>query len=244
MTNQLRYIAVGHLAPQPRWSLPAHGHPFHELSVVLQGRMHLHIGGETLEPTAGDLLWYPAGTDHAERSDRQQPVETIFVAFAWENPPPLPYVQHDHDGRTGLMLRWLLEMRESLRPAEHASRQTLLAAIVCEFVRLATRARDPLVEAARAFMRERLSRKLTLAQIAEAAGLSKCHFLRAYKARTGRTPMQDLRLMRLAAARELLMTTDAPLKRIAPQAGLRDEYHLARLLRRHYRLTAGQIRGR
>jgi transcriptional regulator GlxA family with amidase domain len=59
---------------------------------------------------------------------------------------------------------------------------------------------------------------------------------------TGLTPMEDLRQLRLEAARDLLLTTDLPLKAIAPRTGLGDEYHLSRLFRRAFGIAPGALR--
>jgi len=74
--------------------------------------------------------------------------------------------------------------------------------------------------------------------------LSKFHFIRRYRTLTGRTPMEDLRLIRIEAARDLLLTTNLPLKEIAPRCGLGDEYHLSRLFRRYQDVTPSELRHR
>jgi transcriptional regulator GlxA family with amidase domain len=56
--------------------------------------------------------------------------------------------------------------------------------------------------------------------------------------------MEDVRMIRLEAARNLLLTTNLPLKAIAPRVGLGSEYHLSRLLRRHFDLGARELRRR
>jgi transcriptional regulator GlxA family with amidase domain len=72
--------------------------------------------------------------------------------------------------------------------------------------------------------------------------MSKFHFSRRYRQLTGLTPMEDLRQLRLEAARDLLLTTDLPLKAIAPRTGLGDEYHLSRLFRRAFGIAPGELR--
>ena len=54
--------------------------------------------------------------------------------------------------------------------------------------------------------------------------------------------MEDLRLIRLAAARDLLLTTALTLKEIAPRCGLGDEFHLARVFSRHFKIPPGAVR--
>jgi AraC family transcriptional regulator len=78
--------------------------------------------------------------------------------------------------------------------------------------------------------------------LAHVAGLSKFHFIRAYTAQAGLTPMADVRAIRLDAARHLILTTDLPLKVIAPQVGLASEFHLSRLFTAHFGAGVRQLR--
>ena len=72
--------------------------------------------------------------------------------------------------------------------------------------------------------------------------MTKYHFLRRYRALTGKTPMEDVRAIRLDFARNLILTTDLPLKLIAVQAGLGDAYQLSRLFRKHLNLAPSALR--
>jgi transcriptional regulator GlxA family with amidase domain len=56
--------------------------------------------------------------------------------------------------------------------------------------------------------------------------------------------MRDLQLLRVESAKQLILTTDLPLKAIAPLAGLGDEYRLSRVFRRHLGLPPGALRRR
>jgi transcriptional regulator GlxA family with amidase domain len=56
--------------------------------------------------------------------------------------------------------------------------------------------------------------------------------------------MDHARLIRLEAARELLLKTNLPLKAIAPKVGFASEFHLSRLLRTRLGIGARQIRAR
>jgi quercetin dioxygenase-like cupin family protein len=56
-----------------RWvhptTLPEHSHPEHEqANVVLEGRIEMTIGGETLILSAGDVVIVPEGIPHSGRS--------------------------------------------------------------------------------------------------------------------------------------------------------------------------------
>jgi AraC-like DNA-binding protein len=246
MRTAPRFLNIGRVDPDPNWQMATHSHRFHQLIVILAGTLHVTIRGQTLPANAGELLWYPAGVPHQEQSDRRKPCETLFLSWEGVNAPDdgLPLHQPDTQGRVTELSRWLLAERSSHYPDRQALRDSLLHAILAEYRRLATHKEAALVVHLRAHIRQHLTQPLTLNQLAGVAGLSKFHLVRRYRQLTGRTPMGDVRHIRLQTARDLLLTTNLPLKEIAPRCGLRDEFHLSRLYRQLAGHTPGQLRRR
>lgn len=76
-----------------------------------------------------------------------------------------------------------------------------------------------------------LDSPITLDDLAHAAGLSKYHFLRAFKADFGQTPMSALRDRRLKAAARLLASSSAPIIEIALACGFADHSHFSTAFR-------------
>jgi len=223
----------------------AHSHPIHEMIVVLQGAQRVLIEGARVAASSGDVLFYPARVPHEEWSEPGSRLESFFIAFEWGAwRPELPLKVRDERGRIREAASWLYDERESSSAAAGAFREGVLRAILAEFMLRAASRAHALVERVRAHAADRLRERLGLDELARCAGLSKYHFVRRYKALTGLTPVEDLRRMRLEAARGLLVTTDLPLKAIAPQVGLGDEYHLSRLFRRQFGICARELRRR
>jgi transcriptional regulator GlxA family with amidase domain len=71
----------------------------------------------------------------------------------------------------------------------------------------------------RAHIDAHYAQPLTVDRLAKIAGLSRFHFIRAFRAATGRTPHQYLRERRLERARELLVTTPMPVTEICDAVG-------------------------
>jgi len=193
----------------------------------------------------GEVLWYPAGVAHAERIDARNPLEIYFLGFEWPDmPASIPRQLTDTADRLLPAARWLFDEREAPANLRDPMAEGCLRVILAELVRLSDATPDDLIVRLRNYMRTHLRDALTLDQLASVSKTSKYHLIRRYRALTGRTPMQDLRHLRLEAARDLLLTTSLPLKQIAPKIGLTDEYHLSRLFRRHFHITASQLRQR
>jgi AraC-like DNA-binding protein len=65
----------------------------------------------------------------------------------------------------------------------------------------------------------------SLEVLAAGAGLSRCHFLRVFRAMTGQTPRQYVIATRLRAAATELRSSRVPITRVALDAGFRDLSH-------------------
>jgi AraC-like DNA-binding protein/mannose-6-phosphate isomerase-like protein (cupin superfamily) len=241
--NEARFQLAGHVRSDPAWRMQSHSHPFHELICVLRGRIHVMEGARTHAAVSGDVLFYPAGVPHAEWTDAEAPVESAYIAFAC----PLELetgivILHDPRGRIAEMMRWLHEDVLAGCPATQPEQQSLLVAILSEWERGLSEPTHAWIKRFRQHVQAHVSEPLTLEILARVAGLSRYHFVRAYKQATGRTPMADVRAMRVQHARQLILGTALPLKEIAGLSGLRDAYALSRSFRHCLNTTPSELR--
>ncbi len=206
--------------------------------------MRVRLAGRVHTGSAGDLLYYRAGEPHEEWSVPEDPVETFFVAFELaDDEKDRGSLERDLEGRIRQLARWLHEEwhRHSVGSADLC--RTLFHAMLLEWERLCRRSSEPqLVEHVRELIRDRIDAHIDLETLAQASGLSRCYFLRKYKALTGRTPMEEVRAERVRHAHHLIANTNLPMKDVAARAGLCDEYHLSHLIRRYLDVTPGEIR--
>ncbi|NEK57147.1 helix-turn-helix domain-containing protein [Geodermatophilus sabuli] len=93
--------------------------------------------------------------------------------------------------------------------------------------------------ATRAWAAQRLSEPLTLADLAGNARMSVRTFTRRFREETGLSPLRWLAGQRLALARQLLESTDAPVDRVATEAG----FGTPASLRQHLRASIGVAPG-
>jgi len=84
-------------------------------------------------------------------------------------------------------------------------------------------------------MRADIGSDHSIAALARACGMSQRTFLRRFQAATGTTPGKWLLAERLAKARDLLETTEAPVERVAEASG----FGSADTLRHHFRRQLG-----
>lgn len=94
------------------------------------------------------------------------------------------------------------------------------------------------VDRARAHIREHLSERVVVAELASAAGFSTSHFAALFRQQTGCAVHQYQTQLRMAVARELLDTTDRPIVTVATAAGYPDPFYFARQFRAVHGMTA------
>ncbi|MFD1703470.1 helix-turn-helix domain-containing protein [Methylopila henanensis] len=71
--------------------------------------------------------------------------------------------------------------------------------------------------------------KRTVAEVATLCGLSRGHFIRAFRMSVGETPYRWSRRLRIEAAQAALLNSDAAIADIAAQCGFADQSHLTRV---------------
>lgn len=237
---QVQY--VGHIQPNPAWRIQAHSHPFHELIAPVRGVIHVAIDGQVHAFGPGTLLLYPAGVIHAEWSDLDA-LESYFVAFRCSALRATTLVtSEDPDGRIRQLLRWLSQDQQTLHPGGDRLQQDIFRIVWSLFQQNRHPLENELIQKVRDYIRRHIGQPLKLADLAREAGLSRFHFAREYRKLAGRTPMAEVRLIRADFARELILTTNLPLKEIAPAAGLGNEYSLSRVFRRLFKMPPGEFR--
>jgi len=234
---------AGAIHPDPGWRIAPHFHSFHEIIVVVQGRLLLKADRQMVTAVPGDILFYRAGLVHEEISDPHAPPGTVFISFdTGDSLPWLPLRVYDAEGRVRQLVAWLVDDERERRASE--MRRPLFDALFGELRRLCHTPSDPWLENSLAFIHENLVRPLTLDDLARHGKMSKFAFVRKFKRLCGRTPMEELRLTRLDRARTLLLTTNLPVKAIAPAVGIGDEYQLSKLFRSHFNLSPSHLRTR
>ncbi|TYP73943.1 AraC family transcriptional regulator [Paenibacillus methanolicus] len=98
------------------------------------------------------------------------------------------------------------------------------------------------VQQAIAFMQANYGSPISIAQVAEAAGVSKYHFIRLFARETRYTPLDYLTRLRIQRAAELLQSSDWVLERIATECGFASGSYFSKVFRQWVGCTPGEYR--
>jgi AraC-like DNA-binding protein len=82
----------------------------------------------------------------------------------------------------------------------------------------------------------------TLSELAALCGLSRSHFVRAFKRSRGMPPHRWLSMQRVKRAKDLLRGTKMPIAEIALACGFTDQSHLTRVFSKAFRIGPGAWR--
>jgi AraC family transcriptional regulator len=95
------------------------------------------------------------------------------------------------------------------------------------------------------YVRANLAEDLSIAELADQAGLSSFHFARVFRRETGETPHQFVTRLRLEEAARLLRATDRTVLQIALEVGFENASHFSVQFKRGYGATplAFRLRG-
>lgn len=92
------------------------------------------------------------------------------------------------------------------------------------------------------FLRANMHRKVALDEVASVAGLSRFHFIKAFRDESGSTPYQFLLRLRIEEAKRLLRTTKLPLSEISEKVGFGGSSQFVRVFKMAEGTTPGSFR--
>lgn len=103
---------------------------------------------------------------------------------------------------------------------------------------------SPLVNEAASFIWRFATRSIGIDDVAAHVGVSRRSLEQHFETALGRTPVSVIRQARLERIKDMLVSTDVPLGRIADAVGLADSASLSRFFRRETGVTPSQFRRR
>lgn len=185
--------------------------------------LHVYLPGEALRRTALQLWGDDQLREHSACLALPDPVLAhvmLGIAAAAESAAPELYAE---SAREFLAVQVLL--RHGGRPVPSGPLRE-----------------DARIARASEYMRENLRLPLTLADIASEAGLSSYHFLRLFKAATGRTPVRHLVDLRVALARRHLERSTMSVSEIAHLCGFASGAHFSTVFSRRVGMSPSAYR--
>jgi AraC-like DNA-binding protein len=254
LSQDLYPLAAGYYPRAAGHRMLRRRHTNNLLAYCAEGTGQLATDQGTWPVQAGDLLVLPAGMAHAYAAAADRPWSLYWVHYEGrlsaeytrfiDAPQPLAAI--------GAQSRLIADFEAlfALRGAGFAEREYIHAA--CQLKAMLTNAARLIagrgrgtridLEQIQQLMHLRIDRELDLEDLAQAASLSKFHFIRKFKQLTGHAPIQHFIHLKMQHACQLLDTTQEPIKRIANRVGYEDPHYFSRLFKRVIGVSPQQYR--
>jgi AraC family transcriptional regulator len=217
--------------------LPLHQHDRPYFCFLVNGKYEEEYGGARLAYEPFSIALHPARYAHSDAIlEAQSTFFTIELGRAWASELDQPYdfskwrLELQHGDAVWLAVRLL---RAFLDDAADA---LLVEACVSEMLAIALRMLHepparPWIYPVKAILHERFTQKITLAELASAAGLHVATVARGFRVAEGVTIGDYVQRMRIQYACRLLSDGTKPLADIARECGFADQSHLTRVFK-------------
>jgi AraC family transcriptional regulator len=250
-------LDVAVLNADPNRVVERHSHDEAHFVLVLDGLYMSSAAGADAISSGTALIFNPAGTTHRDTFiARTRRVEgrflTLSIAASLIEAPdaglrlPSTATAIRDPGSIAIAQRIVRECL--MHPTEHALERESLAVALLSAIgqpRDLQAATPPgWLTSAREQLDDRCGDNVTMAEVAQAAGVHPVHLARVFRRYLGCTPGEYLRQRRLERSRTLLRETTRPLAAIALSCGYTDQSHFANAFKRDTHQTPGAYRRR
>lgn len=247
-------LQCGHFLYEAGYSLQRDSYDSFLLMYIQKGRLALHFQGKTSLLHAGQFLLLDCYKPHAYSSDTGW--ECLWCHFdgvlarPWYesiisrlgNIPILP----DPSFASG-KLSGLWDAFASGGPVREPLLSKYLADILTSFLLHTPSERGAIDHSGMAediisYVNEHFSEEITLDRLAQRAGLSQYHFIRAFKKETGFTPHEYILHVRISTAKYLLKNTRLSIKNVCFDTGFSSESVFCTAFKKQMGMTPGEYR--
>jgi len=234
------------------------------LMYCVEGTGWLQTDGKQEQVGKGDLVFLEAKLPHSYHSDLEHPWSIYWMHFAGSGVGDiqrrLEVSNHSPILHVGVRTDLIMIMTEAIRTISngysfsdlfHAA--TCLQSFISSIYQIKTYAKLQSnnsfgLESLMHFMRQNIREVYTLEQLAEQMCMSKYHFARKFKDRTGYSPIDYFTRMKIQKACELLETTAIDIKEISAYLSFCNPFYFSEVFKkiighspREYRSTHSTI---
>jgi len=215
------------------WNFERHKHECIELLYFLYGNAEVVTTDKKVQASFYDIVIYPRNTYHTEHLQFNHHQEVICV---WAEIPGLKLNDIIHIQDKDSSIKWLLEKLHIEYRSEVPNR-----CLINHYARLATmliaktcfeqrKKQDPLSRVI-LYMQSNMTENITVEQLSELIYVSKSYLSRYFKQETGMSLIEYLRLIRINAAKKLLVTTNSSVEEISSIIGYNSSKYFCRAFR-------------
>lgn len=226
------------------WNFEAHKHDCIELLYFLYGNAEVSAAEKIVQASFYDIVIYPRGVYHTEHLQMNRHQEIICI---WVDIPGLKLQDVIHIQDKDSSVKWVLEKLHQEYKSTAPSK-----ALIGHYIRLAAMLiakmfyeqkseADPLSRVI-LYMQSNMSEAISVEELADLIYVSKSYLSRYFKKKTGMSLIEYLRLIRVNAAKRLLVSTDTSVEEISSVIGYTSSKYFCRAFRKCTGMSPSEYR--
>lgn len=252
----VQYVHGGKFTSQGTWIHPVGCYETWEIIYMIQGCAYLYEGDQRLIACAGDVVFFRPGREHGGYAESEEAVSFFWIHGKTDSAESNAALEHLplhtaslHHTQIPLLCRQLLNYAPVPQYSEsvfHALLGILLTeyAIHSKPAPAHEPAEDRLVNDIAEYIRINAGHTVHTSDIAAHFGYNEDYLTRLFRRIHGVGIKSYIDRMRMAHIRNLLLSTDLPLKRIASQTGFDDYKAFLKYFTYHEDMTPTELRRR
>jgi len=258
LSKQLYPVAMGFYKKAQGHSMFREKHDDYLLIYCVNGEGLLKLNNKSIKISSGDLVVLPKSIAHEYAAKKKTPWSIYWVHL--DGTLATNYItQISKQGDANILpiglhsrlitdFEALLDTRlSSFLLESHLHSCSLLSQIITYIALLYKQTQHKVdkslnLEAVKSLMLTHIHQQLDIDTLASTANLSKFHFIKRYKALTGRTPINDFIQMKIERACHLLDISDKSIATIGLELGYEDAYYFSRVFNKIMGISPTQYR--
>ncbi len=212
------------------WNFESHKHDCIELLYFLFGNAEVTCAEKIVQATFYDMVIYPPNLYHTEHLQFNHHQEVICI---WVDIPGLEFKDTIHIQDKDSSVKWLLEKIHTEYKSENRSDTMLEQYVKTAAMQIAKKcledtAKDDPLSRVILYMQHHMAENITVEELADLIYVSKSYLSRQFKQETGMSLIEYLRLIRINAAKRLLVSTDTTIEEISSIIGYNSSKYFSR----------------
>lgn len=228
-------------------------HDFWELTYVDTGEMHNVIDGVDYMLSQGEIMLFAPGQFHSQYADENKSVCYVTIAFRMDNIDEVLFkdVVFSADGEVKSLIEKMLSEREKQKTFSEdlmlcylketiinlARTKKLDKAVKKAFEPFKQNIESDIVEAAKTYIKENISKRFTIPEIAESIPVSESYLSVLFKKNMGQTLNSYITERKMEIAKAYIRESRYTFTQISNMVGYNNVHYFSSSFKKHYKMT-------
>ena len=230
------------------WKLTSDFFGQNKFYYIKDGGCKITIRGKEYDGIPGRWFFIPACTPHSYANDTTKPFSKFWIHFdmypdnsvLFGNMNMPYYIDVKQTAKIDKLFRIVTAKSNDVKAADMFYRKAALLSLIGEYIEMASPeaemdgSYDDDISQVVKFVNENIEQNIKLEELAGVCHLHPTHFIRAFKKKTGETPLYFVQRRKIETAKRLIEETELPLGEIMSRVGFVDAAQFAKKYKRFY----------